>query len=87
MKYIYPKTTPKNYFIRFLKNNDIFFRYMKNATSRNTISFYWAFGINVFTKVTPIEYVDAAFSWEHAKEGFDYWDEIHSKWLKYMKVG
>lgn len=68
-----------NNFVRFLKENNVYDEYMENS-DLNT-NFIGDF-IRYFTVNHPKLYIMNAFGWMGTKQGADFWEKLHSKWLK-----
>ena len=60
-------------FFEFLKKNKILEQYLSNL--------YIPIDLNEH----PEDYINRAFYWDDTKEGFDFWRDIHEKWLKELK--
>jgi len=65
-------------FIKFLKDEGVFWRYKRNVLFDNKFSRHW-----------PIKkrklYIYNGFSWLKTPEGWYFWDNIHKKWLDICK--
>jgi len=71
--------TNKN-FVEFLKDNNIYDQFIYNLKNYNSISLD-----DYCYKIYITSYILDAFSWKHTKEGYDFWDEMSDKWIKYLK--
>lgn len=54
---------------------------------KNKVLEQYLFNLDPITGFTryPEDYVCRAFYWYGTKEGFDFWHDIHEKWLKELK--
>lgn len=93
MKSLYYRTHHKylfKTFIYFLKENNIYDRYAKYVVTPIARSYRDNYE---FLSPDPIEFIKdcihnkgdglimRAFSWGHTQEGFEYWNNIHVKWV------
>ena len=67
-------------FFRFLKENGLFGRYLKyykiNKLNEKRPLYKFLNGYD------PFVYISNAFSWDETEEGFDFWEEKHSEWVR-----
>lgn len=65
-------------FIRFLKNNHLYSSYYSNIynyhKNSNIIEVLYLVG-------QDIQFISGAFPWAGTKEGFEFWENMHRKWL------
>lgn len=66
-------------FFKFLKENDALEKYLSNIDITELPS--------LFEMCTPRSYIALAFFWSSTKEGWDFWSNLHSKWLIYLEDG
>jgi len=61
-------------FIRFLKCNKAYKRFIKNLTTLGQVHSVY------FTQAAPSEWIDRAFTWVCSTEDWEYWHTLHVKW-------
>ena len=72
-------------FVKFLKDNDIYDRFMNNLywEVKNQVYHYnkhW-YSINTLCKDLPrSNYIGSSFSWKQSPEGYDFWLKYHNRW-------
>lgn len=71
-------------FCRFLKQNHVYTQFFtKNIQTFPPIHIQPS-----FRTLTPYHYlIVTAFSWTSTKEGWDFWADIHTKWIRICKQG
>lgn len=67
------RTKTKDEVIKWLKDSGVYERFERNVS--NLIAF------NMLDRFT----LAGAFIWEHTPEGFDYWNEINTKFIKWYE--
>ena len=76
----------KRKFIHFLKENNVYEKFMYNFEHRKEIH-RW------YPKISAKKYFDVtyekhllfcAFSWRYTNEKLYFWDELNQKWIKYI---
>lgn len=67
-------------FIAFLKINNCYFEYKENFIND---SYYPKF--REFIHFEPRKkYISYAFFWKNTPQGYEYWYDIHYKWIEYL---
>lgn len=66
-------------FFKFLKENDALEKYLSNIDITESPS--------LFEMCTPRSYISLAFTWDDTKERWDFWSDLHRKWLMYLEDG
>lgn len=80
------KLTPKQRFIHFLKQNNVYEQYMFNFNNIDGINFRkkyrkeYASIKSFFLFSKKKYYVYNAFLWESTKEGYNFWNNLQIKW-------
>lgn len=69
------KTKSAKKFMRFLKDNDAVTKYMEQ------IHIYCMTFDQVLKRYNKDQYIIGPFVWTNTKEGYDYWWELHEKWI------
>ena len=70
-------------FADFLGEQLVTSKFMRNYLEYNgTSAVKW---ITERTDYSPIIAVKFAFDWYDTFEGWDFWNDIHKKWIEYMK--
>ena len=83
-------------FIRFLKKNKIYHKFLTNGFSSNgfkTRSEYWECSTpSLFDFISDQlkrkdwgTVVDGCFTWDYTKEGVDYWYDMYCRWDEIVK--
>ena len=67
------RTKTKDEVIKWLKDNGVYERFTHNISNQIAFS-----RLNRFT-------LAGAFIWRHTKEGFDYWNKINTKFIKWYE--
>jgi len=70
----------KKDFYQFLKNHDIFDEYHKNfkinkgkiREQESTFDFF---------QISPLRWIDEAFSWVKTSEGYTFWYTVNQQWF------
>ncbi len=78
------KEKHKRNFLKFLKQNHIYERFIFNFKKYN-IYFKRSEQMNFSKFIStclPSSYIDSAFSWRRTAEGFEYWNCINSEYMK-----
>lgn len=80
-------TTPKQQFIHFLKQNNIYEQFMFNFNNRKKLSTNKFYQDNITFKhfiqhINIQDYIVLAFAWNNTKEGRDFWSETSIKWYR-----
>lgn len=61
-------------FFKFLKENDALEKYITNVPD-----------IRVIKSLSfPNRYIVDPFIWDRSEDGYDYWIQLHNKWIKYL---
>ena len=76
-------TTPKQQFIRFLKDNNAYEQYMFNFNKREEKRNKAYPKSQFFSKTKPENYVNRAFTWINTKEGNPFWFNLSIEWKRY----
>lgn len=63
-------------FFKFLKENDALEKYLSNFDA-----------IKLSKISAPRSYIALAFAWSSTKEGWDFWSNLHNKWVKNLEDG
>ena len=66
-------------FVRFLKENNIYKRYIKNLENTE-IAFYDLGKGKIYEHVGYNEELSDVYDWEDSIEGFEFWSDIDEKW-------
>lgn len=77
--------TTKQQFIHFLKQNNVYEKYMFNFQSQDAMKrrISWHIpSINFFEEVNASEFIANAFVYSNTKEGYTCWSIISLKWRK-----
>ena len=74
------KSTNKDLFIKFLKENLIYQRFIVCYEDCKSSNHEESF-ISFLKKSTPALYLVNGFRWKDTNEGYDYWHEISNKWI------
>lgn len=80
------KNLMKKKFIKFLKENNVYERFMYNFEHREE-RFYKYQKINFKTYFNGTHercLLFSAFDWDSTSEGLRFWDEIDTKWVVYI---
>ena len=78
----------KKKFIRFLKEKGAYVAFKRNFSLDYLREWFdneykqIVNGKNYYEVVEKINYISEAFHWIDMPEGFDYWDELHRKWVQ-----
>ena len=66
-------------FIKFLKDNNIYYKYRYRLKKYNNMT------ISIFLNIFPFPdyYICSAFPWE--KDEFDFWNKMDDKWRKIVR--
>lgn len=76
-------TTPKQQFIKFLKQNNVYEQYMHNFIKREEKRNKLCPKNQFFSKTEPEEYINKAFRYDLTKEGWLYWFKLSVEWRRY----
>ena len=78
--------TIKQFFIQFLKQNNIYEQYMLNFNNRNKMSkYYRETPFMEYFKLTNDRYLIAlAFPWVCSPEKSCFWEDMSDKWIMYL---
>jgi len=73
-------------FFRFLKDNFIYEKYKSYYYADNNTMRTKSWKLIDFLRNCGSEgFLTCAFCWCYTKDGFDFWENIHFKWLEYTK--
>lgn len=61
-------------FIDFLKEEKILFNFCRKLD-------YWIDMKQYLCKVEPFQFVGGGFFWDSTEEGWEFWNEIQTKWM------
>lgn len=60
-------------FFKFLKENDALEKYITNVPDIRRVKLFF-----------PDKYISGPFIWDCSEEGYNYWIQLHNKWLKHL---
>jgi len=73
-------------FINFLKNNDVYDRFIYNCKNDNGFkNKHWSSLNELCNELNAEEYFTYAFNWSNTKEGGNFWYKLSIKWEKYLR--
>ena len=77
------KLNIKQFFIQFLKQNNVYEKYMLNFNNRNKMSkYYRETPFMKYFMITHDKYLIAnAFPWTVSPEKFGFWEDTDDKWI------
>lgn len=80
------KQNIKQQFIQFLKQNNIYGKFINNFNNRNKMSkYYHETSFMKYFKLTTDRYLIAnAFPWVDSPEKFCFWEDMDDKWIMYL---
>ena len=61
-------------FFKFLKENGALEKYITNVPDIRTVK----------SLLFPKQYISGLFIWDGSEDGYDYWNQLHDKWIKYL---
>ena len=79
------KLTPKQQFIRFLKDNNAYGQYILNFNKREESRNKAYPKSQFFSKSEPFNFMNKAFTWCNTIEGWGYWNTLSRKWIIYTR--
>lgn len=70
----------KELFETFLKENKVYQRY-----TAYSLKHYNGDASGFIKHAHPKKYLQGAFMFEHTDEGFDFWNDLHKKWVEFLE--
>ena len=76
-------TTTKQQFIQFLKQNNIYEKYVFNFNHKRTIKINF---IKFLNNVEPFNLIYNAFPWHRTEEGISTWNKLSKQWIEKLQI-
>ena len=76
------KPTDEDKFRSFLRIDDCYGSFIANMHNHGKYSSLKELN----SATTPLNFISIAFLWDDTKEGYCYWEDVHSRWIKFLNI-